>query len=495
MPALTISTYSSLSALKPTPSGESITLATMTEPSNPALCAIWRTGSSTARLTRLIPVCTSPSSLNSSNTGRISIKVVPPPATIPSSTAARVAFKASSKRSFLSFNSTSVAAPTSITATPPDILAKRSCNFSLSKSDVVSAICALICATRSLIAAASPWPSTIVVSSFVTRTWRAVPRSSMPMLSNLRPTSSVITVAPVKVAISCNIALRRSPNPGAFTATALNVPRNLLTTRVAKASPSTSSAIIRSSLPACTTFSKVGNISWMDAILRSVTIIYGSDITASILSGSVTMYGEIYPRSNCIPSTTDNCVPIVFDSSTVITPSLPTFSIASAIKPPTSSSPAEMEATCAMASLSLTSIARFWISSTKRLTAFSTPRFKIIGLAPAATLRMPSWIIACANKVAVVVPSPATSFVFVATSFTSCAPMFSKGSSNSISRAIVTPSFVMVGAPNFLSNTTLRPLGPNVTFTAFANASTPLPSARRASSLNKICFAIMSHSL
>ncbi|MDD4494645.1 MAG: formate--tetrahydrofolate ligase, partial [Eubacteriales bacterium] len=34
-------------------------------------------------------------------------------------------------------------------------------------------------------------------------------------------------------------------------------------------------------------------------------------------------------------------------------------------------------------------------------------------------------MIACASSVAVVVPSPATSFVFVATSLTSCAPMFS----------------------------------------------------------------------
>ena len=68
--------------------------------------------------------------------------------------------------------------------------------------------------------------------------------------------------------------------------------------------------------------------------------------------------------------------------------------------------------------------------------------------------------------------------------------MFSNGSANSMSRAIVTPSLVMVGAPNFLSNTTLRPLGPNVTFTAFASASTPRPKARRASSLKRISFAI-----
>ena len=82
------------------------------------------------------------------------------------------------------------------------------------------------------------------------------------------------------------------------------------------------------------------------------------------------------------------------------------------------------------------------------------PRFSAIGFAPAATFFRPSRTIACASTVAVVVPSPATSFVAVATSRTSWAPWFSKTSSTSISRAIVTPSFVIVGAPNFLSSTT-----------------------------------------
>ena len=100
----------------------------------------------------------------------MSINVVPPPATIPSSTAARVAFNASSMRSFLSFNSTSVAAPTSITATPPDNLAKRSCNFSLSNSDVASSACARTCATRRAITSLLPLPSTMIVSSLVMRT-------------------------------------------------------------------------------------------------------------------------------------------------------------------------------------------------------------------------------------------------------------------------------------------------------------------------------------
>ena len=111
-------------------------------------------------------------------------------------------------------------------------------------------------------------------------------------------------------------------------------------------------------------------------------------------------------------------------------------------------------ATRAMSSLpeiSFDCVLRF---STTCSTAFSMPRLSAIGLAPAATFFRPSRTMAWASTVAVVVPSPATSLVAVATSRTSCAPWFSKGSSTSISRAMVTPSFVIVGAPNFLSRTT-----------------------------------------
>src|SRR5712692_6803637 len=48
----------------------------------------------------------------------------------------------------------------------------------------------------------------------------------------------------------------------------------------------------------------------------------------------------------------------------------------------------------------------------------------------------------------------------------------------------------MVGAPHFLSMTTLRPLGPSVTLTASASRFTPRSSARRASSLNSKLLAM-----
>ncbi|CAB4979163.1 unannotated protein [freshwater metagenome] len=88
-------------------------------------------------------------------------------------------------------------------------------------------------------------------------------------------------------------------------------------------------------------------------------------------------------------------------------------------------------------------------------------------------------------------PSPATSSVFFATSLTSSAPIFSHGSSSSISFAIETPSFVIVGAPHFFSKTTFRPRGPRVTFTASANWFIPRSRPRRASSLKAIIFAIV----
>ncbi len=166
-----------------------------------------------------------------------------------------------------------------------------------------------------------------------------------------------------------------------------------------------------------------------------------------------------------------------FDSSTVITPSFPTFSIASAIRLPIVSLSAEMEATWEIASLLSTGLLWLLILSRIFSTALSMPRFINMGLVPAVTFLIPCLMIACASKVADVVPSPATSCVLLATSLTNWAPMFSKLSSSSISRAMVTPSLVIWGEPNFLSSTTLRPFGPRVTFTVLASLSTPFSRA------------------
>ena len=95
------------------------------------------------------------------------------------------------------------------------------------------------------------------------------------------------------------------------------------------------------------------------------------------------------------------------------------FSIASATSCPTVSSPDETVATLAICSLPLT----FWliarIASTAVSVAFLIPFLRTIGFAPAAKFFIPSFTIACASTVAVVVPSPATSLVLEATSLIS----------------------------------------------------------------------------
>ncbi len=69
--------------------------------------------------------------------------------------------------------------------------------------------------------------------------------------------------------MSLSISLRRSPKPGALTAQMCSVPRSLLTTSVASASPSTSSAMISSGRPDFATASSTGSRSFMFEIFFS----------------------------------------------------------------------------------------------------------------------------------------------------------------------------------------------------------------------------------
>src|SRR6267378_2110670 len=164
-----------------------------------------------------------------------------------------------------------------------------------------------------------------------------------------------------------------------------------------------------------------------------------------------------------MPSTTSSSVSRLLASSTVMTPLVPTWAISS---------------------FEVTFLELVLRCSTTASTARSTPRLRSIGFMPAATALAPSLTIACARTVAVVVPSPARSEVLLATSRTIWAPMFSNLSSSSISLATVTPSLVMRGAPNDLSSTTLRPLGPSVTRTAWERVSMPRSILSRASTEN-----------
>ena len=164
--------------------------------------------------------------------------------------------------------------------------------------------------------------------------------------------------------------------------------------------------------------------------------------------------------------------------------------MASAMIFPIASSLAEIVATCAVSSLVLRARLCSFSDTTTLSDAFSNPRLSSIGLAPAATFLNPSSIIACARMVAVVVPSPAISFVLEATSFTSWAPIFSNSSLYSCSWAMVTPSLVISGDPNFLSIITLRPRGPSVILTALVSLSIPAFIFPRASSSNMTSFDI-----
>ena len=132
-----------------------------------------------------------------------------------------------------------------------------------------------------------PAPSTIVVLSLSTLIFLQDPRSLIFTFSNLIPRSSDIKVPPVKIAISSNIAFLLSPKPGALTATTFKPPLNLFTTKVAKASPSTSSAMINNDLDDWTTDSKSGTIDCKLDNFFSHNKISGLSNSATILSALV----------------------------------------------------------------------------------------------------------------------------------------------------------------------------------------------------------------
>mmetsp|Transcript_25661 Transcript_25661/g.83177 ORF Transcript_25661/g.83177 Transcript_25661/m.83177 type:complete len:321 (+) Transcript_25661:516-1478(+) len=265
MPASNMSTYSWVWALKPR-AGAAVSSRrrpTTTAPSSPALLAMVLRGARRARWTISTPMRWSMLAAASA-TGLSWVdaqsRARPPPGTMPSSTAALVALRASTTRSFFSATSTSEAPPTLMTATPPESLARRSWSFSFSYSDLDLAMRSRIREHRSSTSARSPAPLRMIVSSFVTVTFLATPRCSSVAVSSFRPTSSEITEPPVNTARSWRVSLRLSPKPGALTAQTLMPALSLLTTKVAKASDSTSSATTTRGLCDLTTASNRGTI-------------------------------------------------------------------------------------------------------------------------------------------------------------------------------------------------------------------------------------------
>ena len=146
-----------------------------------------------------------------SNLAATFASAAPPPGTMPSAMAAFVAFTASSILSFRYFISVSVAAPTRITATPPESLAIRSSSFSLSNFESVFSNCFRSCATLASISDFLPLPPTIIVESLLATTRLARPSMESSTFSSLIPRSSETTSPPTVMAISASISFLRSP--------------------------------------------------------------------------------------------------------------------------------------------------------------------------------------------------------------------------------------------------------------------------------------------
>jgi len=145
-------------------------------------------------------------------------------------------------------------------------------------------------------------------------------------------------------------------------------------------------------------------------------------------------------------------MPNVWPSSTLTTPSLPTWSIASAITSPISLIASRDRRHASDLILAGDLHRRLLDVGDDVVDGLLDPRLSRAGGAGGDVLETLGTIAGPGPSGRGAVP--ATSLVAVATSRTSCAPWFWKTSSTSISRAIVTPSLVIVGAPNFLSRTT-----------------------------------------
>ena len=243
------------------------------------------------------------------------------------------------------------------------------------------------------------------------------------------PKSLKTAVPPVSTAMSPSMALRRSPYPGALTAQTLKMPRILLTTNVAKASPSTSSAMISNGLLALLTASRIGTSFFADGDLlfedQHQAVVQFDDLvvrvgdemrrekTAIELHAFDDFDGRLaaatfFDRDHAVfanfqervgEHATDRGIIVTGDRGNLLNFLLDSY--------------------------------RRWrvdilpIAAVTASTALLIPRASAIGSAPAAIIFRPSRKIASASTVAVVVPSPATSFVLLAASLTSWAPRFS----------------------------------------------------------------------
>ena len=317
--------------------------------------------------------------------------------------------------------------------------------------------------------------SRVVITVFLSSVtaFSAFPRQSMVIRSISSPSSSLITVAPVKNARSCTVSCLVGPKPGKSMILTLILPFTLFIIR-ADFSCCSTSATISNSFLFFITCSSIGCILRTLGILLPTIKTSGSSSTQRCLSVSVIKCGDVIPQSNCTPSTTSTYVFSVSDSSIKTTPSLPTLVYASEIILPKTRSLLQLILLTSSSMSSFTSIALSCKCLFTLSKAVPTPSLIVLIDKSLYMSLFTSFISDSARTVAVVVPSPASFTVFLAASLIKVAPRFSTGSYKTTDSATVTPSFVMTGLPLASSYITHLPEAPRVDLTAFANLSTPV---------------------
>ncbi len=187
-------------------------------------------------------------------------RATPPPGRMPSSTAARVALRASSTRSFFSLTSTSRSAADADHRHAASEL--REALLQLLAIIVRGGLLDLRLDLRHAgldvllrAGAVDDGRGLLLVADLL-----RPPSMLSVTFSSLMPRSSEIAVPPVRIAMSSSMPCggRRSPEPSRRRSSGRHAA--CWTTRVASASPSTSSATISSGLPVCTTASSTGSM-------------------------------------------------------------------------------------------------------------------------------------------------------------------------------------------------------------------------------------------
>ncbi len=275
--------------------------------------------------------------------------------------------------------------------------------------------------------------------------------------------------------MSSSIALRRSPKPGAFTAATLRPPRSLLTTSVASASPSTSSAMISSGLPLCTTASSTGSsgcrpdeLLLVDQDVRAFQLAdhllgVGDEVRREVAAVELHALDDVelglealrlLDRDDAFLADllhrvgdhlADLAVAVRRDRADLRDLLVGRDLLRALLEVLDHRLDGDVDAALQVHRVHARGH-RLGALAHDRLRQHRRGRRAVAGLVGGL-----AGDLAC----------------------TICAPMFSNLSESSISLATVTPSLVMRGAPKLLSSTTLRPFGPSVTFTASARMSTP----------------------